>query len=92
MERQLLKGLISDIIPIGGLRYQMMSYSQFSALSDDIIKLIIRVSSKPTVNNLLNSICNQSDWKRSNYNLAFHNCQDFVCEFIERLNAVMSRF
>ena len=75
-----------------GLRYQMMSYSQFSALSDDILKLIIRVSSKPTVNSLLNSICNQSDWKRSDYNLAIHNCQDFVCEFIERLDAVRPEF
>ena len=76
----------------GGLRYQMMSYSQFSALSDDIIKLIIRVSSKPSVNSLLNCICNQSNWKKSDYDLVNHNCQDFVCEFIERLNAVRPDF
>ena len=76
----------------GGLRYQMMTSSQFSNLSDDILKLIIRVSPKPTVNSLLNSICNQSDWKRSDYNLAFHNCQDFVCKFIEKLDAVRPKF
>ena len=76
----------------GGLRYQMMTSSQFSNLSDDILKLIIRVSTKPTVNSLLNSICNQSDWKRSDYNLAFHNCQDFVCKFIEKLDAVRPKF
>ena len=72
----------------GGLRYQMMSYSQFLDTSDDILKLIIRVSSKPSVNSLLNSICNQSNWKKSDYDLVNHNCQDFVCEFIERLDAV----
>ena len=76
----------------GGLRYQMMTSSQFSNLSDDILKLIIRVSPKPTVNSLLNSICNQSDWKRSDYNLASHNCQDFVCKFIEKLDAVRPKF
>ena len=76
----------------GGLRYKKMSYSQFLNLSDDKLKLIIRISSKPTVNSLLNSICNQSEWKRNNYNLAKHNCQDFVCEIIEKLDAVRPKF
>ena len=76
----------------GGLRYQMMSYSQFYDMSDDILKLIIRVSSKPSVNSLLNCICNQSDWKRRDYKVASHNCQDFVCEFIKKLDAVRPKF
>ena len=76
----------------GGLRYQMMSYSQFYDMSDDILKLIIRVSSKPSVNSLLNCICKQSDWKRRDYKVASHNCQDFVCEFIKKLDAVRPKF
>jgi len=76
----------------GGLRYQMMTYSQFCDLSNDILKLIIRDLNYKTVNDLLNSICKDSDWKRSNYNLISHNCQNFVCEFIDRLNAVRPKF
>lgn len=69
-----------------------MTYSQFSDLSNDILKLIIRSTYANTVNGLLNSICKDSDWKRSNYKLVTHNCQDFVCEFIERLGAVRPKF
>ena len=69
-----------------------MSYSQFYDMSDGILKLIIRVSSKPSVNSLLNCICNQSDWKRRDYKVASHNCQDFVCEFIKKLDAVRPKF
>ena len=94
-----LPGASSSISPqfyiygkYGGLRYQMMSYSQFLQKSDNILNLIIRVSIKPSINSLLNSICNQSDWKRSDYNLASHNCQDFVCKFIEKLDAVRPKF
>lgn len=66
----------------GGLRYQMMTYSEFLEKSDDILKLIIRVRYKSTVNSLLNRICNQSDWKRSDYNFASHNCQNFYANLL----------
>ena len=49
----------------------------------ELLRLYQKFSYK-SINSLLNSICNQSDWKRSDYNLASHNCQEFVCKFIEK--------
>ena len=91
----LTKVLLSSIYKYGkegGLRYQMMTYQQFFDLSDDIIKLTIRITDVPSINSLLNSICNKMDWRRCDYNAIFHNCQDFVCEFIKKLNAVREKF
>ena len=76
----------------GGLRYQMISYFDFNERSDEIIECIIRRYYKPTVNELLNKICDNSNWRRNDYNLAFHNCQDFVCKFIDILDAVRPKY
>ena len=76
----------------GGLRYQMMTYSDFlnkcSTTFINNMKLIIRKSNPPTINQLLNSICNDSSWRKRDYNLLNNNCQDFVVECIKRLDAV----
>lgn len=72
----------------GGLRYQILSYSDFIERSDDVMNLTIRKYYRPTLNELLNTICGDSNWKRNDYNLATHNCQDFVCKFIDILDAV----
>ena len=72
----------------GGLRYTMMSFYDFKERSDDYIECIIRVQNKPTPNELLNNICDYSSWKRNDYNLVIHNCQDFICKFIDKLDAV----
>ena len=72
----------------GGLRYCVISSHNFIEKSDNIIYLEIRNNSIPTLRKLLDSIRNDSDWKRNNYSLPGHNCQDFVCKVIEKLNCV----
>ena len=56
----------------------------------DYMKLIIKVKNIPSVDELLNKICYQSQWKRNNYDLLDHNCQDFVVKCIKELKAVRS--
>ena len=69
----------------------MITRNELFELSHKTIHLDIRVPHKPTLNELLNSICRGSDWKRDDYNLIIHNYQDFVCKLIEKLNAVRPR-
>ena len=76
----------------GGLRFEKMTYFQFIKRSDKFMKLIIRVNNIPSVNELIDKICKSSVWKKDDYNGLFHNCQDFVCKVIEKLDAVRPRF
>ena len=52
------------------------------------MELIIRRRNPPTINQLLDSICNDSSWRRRDFNLFSKNSQDFVVECIKRLDAV----
>ena len=78
----------------GGLKIRMMSESDFKNKCNttfvDYMKLIIKVKNIPSVDELLNKICYQSQWKRNNYDLLDHNCQDFVVKCIKELKAVRS--
>ena len=78
----------------GGLKIRMMSDSDFKNKCNttfvDYMKLIIKVENIPSVDELLNKICYQSQWKRNNYDLLDHNCQDFVVQCIKELKAVRS--
>ena len=76
----------------GGLRYQIMTYSDFKKKCFTTfishMELIIRRRNPPTINQLLDSICNDSSWRRRDFNLFSKNSQDFVVECIKRLDAV----
>lgn len=47
--------------------------------------LDLKIKNKGNLLNILNDLNNE--WKAENYNFATHNCQLFVCKFIEKLNA-----
>ena len=78
----------------GGLKIRMMSDSDFKekchATFVSYMKLIINEKNIPSVNELLNKICYQSQWRRKDYDLVDHNCQDFVAQCIKELKAVRS--
>ena len=80
----------------GGLRYQMMTYSDFKnkcfTTFVSHMELIIRKRNPPTINQLLDSICNDSSWRRRDFNLFSKNSQDFVVECIKRLDAVRENY
>lgn len=78
----------------GGLKIRMMSESDFKNKCDttfvNYMKLIIKAENIPSVDELMNKICYQSQWKKNDYDLIDHNCQDFVCQCIKELKAVRS--
>lgn len=71
----------------GGLRYKISNLTEFKNGCDNFMKLNIRETMPITINQLLNQICSQSSWTKRDYNVALHNCQDFIKEIIKILKA-----
>ena len=74
----------------GGLRFSKMNVSDYrskvingkagATVIDDLI-----IDNKMTLGELLGECKNDSSWKAKDYNLASHNCQDFIAKVIEIL-------
>ena len=78
----------------GGLRIRMLSDADFKSKCHtyfiDTMPLIITVKNIPTVKKLLETICKNSQWRKGDYEVLDHNCQDFVVQCIKELKAVRS--
>ena len=71
----------------GGLRYQINTLDNFKANCSDYMKPYIGLAYPITINQLLSQICSEKSWRRKDYDLQNHNCQDFIVKIIEKLNA-----
>ena len=76
----------------GGARYKEMTINELKKKSFEIIDLKMRRYNPPTVKELLKEICDEWDWTKEKYNLFEHNCQNFVCKCIKKLDAVREKF
>ena len=74
----------------GGLRFSKMSEIDYEfkihngKKGSTIIKFLT-INNKITLNNLIDECCKKTSWKAKDYNLASHNCQDFIAKVIEIL-------
>ena len=71
----------------GGMRYGKMAYSNFKKYqaSSAIINLDLRKSPKIKFNYLIEKVKEAGNWKKNDYNVAFHNCQHFIGEIVKIL-------
>lgn len=74
----------------GGLRFSKMSESDYrSKVNNDkkgaVIIDNLTIDNKITLEELIRRCKNDSSWKANDYNLATHNCQDFIAKVIEIL-------
>jgi hypothetical protein len=74
----------------GGLRFSRMgSFSYDSKIHNgkEGSEIITRLSfdNQMTLNDLIYECCKGTSWKAKDYNLASHNCQDFIAKVIEKL-------
>jgi hypothetical protein len=71
----------------GGLRYQISTIENFKANCSDYMKPYIGLTYSITTNQLLRQIYSEKSWRRKDYDLKNHNCQDFIAKIIEKLRA-----
>ena len=82
---------VYDTFNEGGLRFSKMTESDYRAkvINDKKGALILEnltIDNKMTLKELIDKCKNNSSWKANDYNLASHNCQDFIAKVIEILN------
>ena len=81
---------VYDPVNEGGLRFSKMSETDYRSKvingkkGADIIDNLV-IDNKMTLQELINRCKNNSSWKANDYNLASHNCQDFIAKVIEIL-------
>ena len=74
----------------GGLRFSKMTESDYreKVINDKkgaVILENLTIDNKMTLKELIDKCKNNSSWKANDYNLASHNCQDFIAKVIEIL-------
>ena len=74
----------------GGLRFSKMSEDDYRRKIENGkkgAKIIhfLTINNKMTLNKLIDECCKKGSWKAKDYNLASHNCQDFIAKVIEIL-------
>ena len=81
---------IYDPVNEGGLRFSKMTESDYreKVINDKkgaVILENLTIDNKMTLQELIDRCKNNSSWKANDYNLASHNCQDFIAKVIEIL-------
>lgn len=74
----------------GGLRFSRMTESDYrnkviNGKKGAVIIDNLTITNKMTLKDLINKCKYDSSWKAKDYNLASHNCQDFIAKVIEIL-------
>ena len=81
---------VYDSVNEGGLRFSKMTESDYrtKVINDKKGALILEnltIDNKMNLKELIDKCKNNSSWKANDYNLASHNCQDFIAKVIEIL-------
>ena len=81
---------VYDSVNEGGLRFSKMTESDYreKVINDKkgaVILENLTIDNKMTLKELIDRCKNNSSWKANDYNLASHNCQDFIAKVIEIL-------
>ena len=81
---------VYDSVNEGGLRFSKMTESDYreKVINDKkgaVILENLTIDNKMTLQELIDRCKNNSSWKANDYNLASHNCQDFIAKVIEIL-------